>query len=1213
MIEPVTIHLRPIARALRITYRQVEAVAQLLEEGKSVPFIARYRKDQTNGLEEEQIWRIRSLLRQARLLAQRKETILRSLQVQGKWTPELDRQIRTATTSRRLEDLYLPYKPKKEGLATTARDRGLEPLAEEILQAAPTCANLEARAADFVNPDKQVRTPADALLGAGHILAEMISEHADLRKKLREVFYRTARICSRLLETVPLPPGWQPKEKKSTIQASAPAPEPTSPSKPPEISTDLSASEGAQMPLAQQPMEAESGSAESSSEPGKGLSEQASVQNSSDASFGGATSLDRDAASQVVSGGTYVSEDVSKTSPESLNGSSTAPQNHATPPASEPSEPSEPSGQNSSSAYAESSGSLETEQLAEAEARTKLQEELQPQQGAEACAGDQTNHSLPTASVQAALAAEEAPEGISEPQPSAAGAQPLSQADLRRQQKELKKQRLLQQRLRAYQDFFDFQESIRKVSHYRVLCLNRGERQKILRVWIECDREAMRQVLYQECVPPEHPHADFLRGCADDALERLLLPSLEREARRELTEQAEAHAVEVVSKSLRKMLLQRPVRGKRILAVDPGLRNGYVLAALDEFGNLLEHAELYLVGRTEDRQSAKEKLVRLIRRYRIGVVGIGNGPGARLFEDFLAELVNGELKTEDLQYGIVSQIGAKAYARSSVGQEEFPYYDVRVRSAIFIGRRLLDPLSELVKVEPAHLATGIYQHDVKAKHLEPLLEEVVESCVNRVGVDVNTAHPWLLRYVSGLNMVLARRLEEYRREHGPFRTRTDLKQIPGFGEGTFELAAGFLKILHGPEPLDRTGIHPDSYPLAQKILEKVSAQAQDLWNPAVASGLQKQLGQLDVQTLAQELGAGIWTVRQVLGELRRAGRDPRDDSPALSFKRARLKPEELQPDMELTGTVVHITNFGAFVDIGAGENGLVHISQLAPRYVRDPREVVSVGDSVKVWVLQVDLERRRISLSMIPPDQRTQTAQAPRVGKAPREKPPSAAPEKRAPVPGEKTPSSAVGQPIAKPSLPQRAPAATGASQPASKPSARQFRSKAPPPPPPKLSEAVKQGKQPMRTFAELLQFFQLTRQQQQTPAPAPSPKGEPSPKQPPTAPASPSADKPSSAASSPSGSAGGLTAVSEEASAKVSESSSPPEPSPSPSLLANQEPPAASCAGNRTALPPESLPPAPAETCLDQPSGPSALPVSQKTPSTELEKTPGESPESAT
>lgn len=1143
MAESISIPIRHIARRLRLSARQVEAVAQLLEEGKTVPFIARYRKDQTGGLQEEQIRRIRRALEQARLLVQRKEAILRSIQLQGKLTPELELQIRTATTARRLEDLYLPYKPKKEGLGTQARNRGLEPLAEEILQAAPSCADLEARAADFVNPDKHVHTPADALLGAGHILAEMISEHANLRKKLREVFYTTARICSRLRESVQLPADLaaqlQAKKVPAATPEVAPSPEESAPLTQQPSQVSPTSQDGSSVPEAPPERSAPeaSGASGAPAGPGPEVAEAAQppVAPPESDSLAGPSAEQREKTSSLDATLHSLPESAASETPGSeLPETSRVGSNDSGEETTDLQSPPSFQSDAASSSRAESAGPVASSEAQEVQLEHSpggQEGEAEGEEGNLSLSGVFDSGSALGAGGLSESSEARSPDSAGEPdsvlppeeiasgqkdlegvcvssvgqpgghQPTSPPAQsagvlsspaPLSKAELRRQQKELKKQRAWERRLRAYSAFFDFQESVRKISPYRILCLNRAERHKIVRVWIECDREALKQVLFQECVPPDHPHADFLRGCAEDALDRLLLPSLQREARREVTEKAELHAVDVVGKSLQKMLLQRPVRGKRILAIDPGVRNGCMAVALDEFGNVLEHMKFYLVGRSARREELRQKLLQMIRRYRIGLVVIGNGPGCRITERFFAELINTDLKTEDVHYGTVPEIGAHVYGVSAVGQEEFPYYDARLRATISIGRRVLDPLSELVKIEPAYLVTGPYQEDAKAKHLQPFLQEVVESCVNRVGVDVNTAHPWLLRYISGLNMILARRIEEYRREHGPFRTRADLKQIPGFGEGTFELAAGFLRIPYGPEVLDRTSIHPDWYELARRILEKLAAKPEQLWDPASRASLLPQLEQLDPENLSQELAAGGWTVREILAELRRAGRDIREDAPVRAFKRPRLQLDELKPDMEFKGTVVHIVSFGAFVDIGATENGLVHISQMAPYYVRDPRDLVSVGDSIAVWILQVDPERRRISLSMIPPEQRAEGAPI---------KSAERASERQAPRPSVRaarvsgTSESSTAAPKAHPS--KRKEAARAARTSPTGPSRREFRSKAPPPPPPKLSEAVKQGKQPMRTFAELVQFFQLSRHQQAAPATETSPTRSQLPQQP--------------------------------------------------------------------------------------------------------------------
>ncbi len=333
----------------------------------------------------------------------------------------------------------------------------------------------------------------------------------------------------------------------------------------------------------------------------------------------------------------------------------------------------------------------------------------------------------------------------------------------------------------------------------------------------------MHAALEELLIPPGHPHAEYLRGCARDALARLILPALEREARRELTDRAELHAVGVFARNLRNLLLQPPVHQRRVLAVDPGFSSGCKLAALDQFGNVLGHDVIYLVGKPAQKQEAREKSLDLLRKFELTVVAIGNGTACRQTEDFFAELLTGELQGKGVAYVIVNEAGASVYSTSQLGREEFPQYDATLRGAISIGRRLLDPLSELVKIEPANIGVGLYQHDVKAKHLQASLDEVVESCVNYVGVDVNTASPALLRYVSGLNQLTARRVYEHRRQHGPFRNRQQLRDVPGFGEATFVQAAGFLKIAGGDNPLDATWIHPESYPVAGQILERLGA------------------------------------------------------------------------------------------------------------------------------------------------------------------------------------------------------------------------------------------------------------------------------------------------------------------------------------------------------------------------------------------------------
>jgi uncharacterized protein len=769
-------------------------------------------------------------------LQERKQTILRSIESQGELTPELAAQIEAADTHKRLEDLYLPFKPRKQTLATTARERGLELLANEILSAASSCANLDARSQDFVNTDKGVPTGADALLGAGHILAERFSERADLREALRQIMQKTGKLAS------------------SKVEAEG---------------TD--------------------------EKTGKG-----------------------------------------------------------------------------------------------------------------------------------------------------------------------------------FRDYFDYREELAKVPPHRVLAINRGENAKVLRVRVEADFEGMHRTAEQMIVPPDHPHADFLRGCTKDALERLVLPGLEREVRRELTDKAETHAVEVFARNLRKLLTQPPVHGRRVLAVDPGFKSGCKLVALDEFGNVLEHGVIHLVGSDERKAEARTKLVDLITRQQITVVTIGNGTACRETETLVAEIIANELADKGVAYVIVNEAGASVYSTSTIGREEFPDFDATLRGAISIGRRLQDPLSELVKIDPANIGVGLYQHDVKAKHLRASLDEVVESSVNYVGVDLNTASAPLLRYVSGLNQLTSRRLFEHRKESGPFKTRDELKTVPGFGEATFVQAAGFLRIVGGENPLDGTWIHPESYEVARRVLEKLECTLDDLKDKAGQAKIAERVAQVNREQLATELNVGRLLLDDILTQFTRPGRDPREDLPPPIFKKEILKLEHLTAGMELTGSVLNVVDFGAFIDIGLKDSGLVHVSRLSRKFVRDPHEVVSVGDIVRVWVIEVDKERRRVSLTMIQPGQERPPARR-------REKPDQARGEGRRPPRPHRPPKP---QPAAQGEASGAAAATTAAAPPAphagkpKRPSGPPPRHKPPKPRPPlkPLTKGMKEGKEYLRTFGDLKQFLDLHR-----------------------------------------------------------------------------------------------------------------------------------------
>ncbi len=746
------------------------------------------------------------------------------------------REIEAAGSTKRLEDLYLPFKPKKQTLATVARERGLEPLAEEVLAASPACADLDARAADFINPDKGVASAADALLGVGHILAELVSERADLRQKLRQILNRSGRlVCTR----------------------------------------------------------------------GEG-----------------------------------------------------------------------------------------DEKVAQ-----------------------------------------------------------------------------------GFRDYFEFSDTLERVPEHRVLAINRGEKAKALRVKVEADLEAMQATVDEMACDAEHPHAEFIRGCGRDALTRLIFPSLEREVRRELTDWAETHAVEVFARNLRNLLLQKPVRGRRVLAIDPGFKSGCKLAALDEFGNLLDQTVIHLVGKPERRQQGREKLVEMVKQHELSLVAIGNGTACRESEELISELLSAELAEQGIAYVVVNEAGASVYSTSPLGREEFPDYDATLRGAISIGRRLQDPLSELVKIDPASIGVGMYQHDVKAKHLRVSLDAVVESCVNYVGVDLNTASPALLRYVSGLNQLTARRLYDYRTQNGPFTNREQLKEVPGFGESAFVQAAGFLKIESGDNPLDATWIHPESYELAGQVLERMESQVSDLREKDSAARIAERVAEQQLDTLAAQFDAGALLLRDILAQLTRPGRDPREDLPTPIFKKGVIKLDDLAPGMELQGTVLNVVDFGAFVDIGLHDTGLVHISQLANKYVRDPHDVVSVGDIVKVWVHEIDKTRRRVSLTMIPPGtERTPPKREKRRGdkRGKSAQPTSAATGgDSATVPA--APEVSDRRPGPPPSR-QQSGRRPGKYQQGSRPPKPKFRSRSTGKPKPTvpLTNEMKTGKAPLRTFGDLKQFFEL-------------------------------------------------------------------------------------------------------------------------------------------
>ena len=638
--------------------------------------------------------------------------------------------------------------------------------------------------------------------------------------------------------------------------------------------------------------------------------------------------------------------------------------------------------------------------------------------------------------------------------------------EMRRVARREKRRKKREKLVAAFKDYFDFSEKIRQIPPHRVLAINRGERSRVLRVKIEFDSTPLPAEAEKLLIPEGHPQSEYLCRCVRDGLQRLAVPGIEREIRRELTEQAEVQAVSVFVRNLRNLLLQPPVRQHRILSIDPGYRSGCKLAMLDECGNVVAHDLVFIVGKKADIPGAKQRLVELVGQHEASVIAIGNGAACREAEQIVSELLSDQLKERDVAYVIVNEAGASFYSTSSVGREELPDLDPVTRSAVSIGRRLLDPLSELVKINPANIGVGLYQHDVKAKHLRNSLDAVVESCVNFVGADVNTASPALLCYVSGLNQLSARRIYEHRLEHGAFKTRDEILKVSGVGEGSYVQAAGFLKVANGENRLDATWIHPESYPIAERVLEKLGIQVGD------------PVGEVDAAEMARELEVGEHLLADILAALARPGHDPRQDLPAPIFRRGIVKLEDLEPGMDLDGTVLNVVDFGAFVDIGLSDSGLVHISRLADRYIKDPHEVVSVGDVLKVWVVEVDQKRRRVSL----------TAIAPGSERPPR--PPRGKGKRGKAADGTQSGGDGVGggggdgrgkKPAGEQTRRKRHQRSQSGRPPSPKHKSREYVNAKKKPAPP-ITDEMSEGSAPMRSFSDLAQFFEKNQDQDKPP-----------------------------------------------------------------------------------------------------------------------------------
>ena len=713
-----------LARELGRSEAHVENVVRLIDEGNTIPFIARYRKELHGAMDDTALRTLADRLQYLRNLDKRREEVKSAIEGQGKLTEELSAAIDAAATLAEVEDLYRPYKQKRRTRATVAREKGLEPLAELLFAQAADGPAPEEAAGAFIDPEKGVETAEDALQGASDIIAERISDDADIRKRLRELVW-----------------------KKGSLVSAAAAKEP---------------------------------------------------------------------------------EDT------------------------------------------------------------------------------------------------------------------------------------------VYRLYYAFRSPLNRVQGHQVLAINRGEREGVLKVSVEMEREAALIPVRRAVLNPGAPAMAFVRAAAEDAYDRLIFPSVEREMRSLLTEQADEGAIKMFGLNLKPLLMQPPVKGFVTMGLDPGYRNGCKVAVVDATGKVLDTAVVYPTFSEKKKREAIDTLSRLVKKHGVQHIAIGNGTASRETEQMTVELIR-EVGG-GLSYMIVSEAGASVYSASKLAAQEFPDFDVNLRSAVSIARRLQDPLAELVKIDPKAIGVGQYQHDMPQARLDEALSGVVEDCVNAVGVDLNTASAPLLTRVAGLGSATAKNIVQYREENGAFTGRKQLLKVPKLGPKAFQQCAGFLRVPESANVLDNTAVHPESYAAAEKLL---ALCGYDL--PAVKAGaigdLRDRVAAYGEERAAEACGVGVPTLRDVTAELMKPGRDPRDELPKPILRTDVLEMKDLKPGMELTGTVRNVVDFGAFVDIGVHQDGLVHISQLgAPRRVRHPSEVCAVGDVVTVWVLEVDEKKKRISLTMRKPE-----------------------------------------------------------------------------------------------------------------------------------------------------------------------------------------------------------------------------------------------------
>lgn len=697
---------------------QVQNTVKLIDEGNTIPFIARYRKEVTGELNDQVLRELYERLTYLRNLDQRREDVKRLIDEQGKLTEEINRLLELAVTLQEIEDIYRPYKIKRKTRASVAKEKGLEPLAAIILAQMPSKTPLIEIANRYIDAEKGVNTVDGALAGAMDIIAEEVSDNAGYRKVLRETIFKNGMIISSA------------KKKEDSV----------------------------------------------------------------------------------------------------------------------------------------------------------------------------------------------------------------------------------------YRMYYDFREPVAKIANHRILALNRGENEEFLQVKIDVDSAVCLAFLKGKTVRNTNSEmAGYVERAVEDSYSRLIFPSLERDIRNQLTETAQEQAMKVFSENLRNLLLQSPVKDRVVMGLDPAYRTGCKLAVVDETGKVLNTTVIYPTPPQNKIEEAKIKVKQLIEKYKVDIISIGNGTASKESELFVVELLK-EIERK-VYYMVVSEAGASVYSASKLGAEEFPEFDVALRSAVSIARRLQDPLAELVKIDPKAIGVGQYQHDMNQKRLDESLGGVVETCVNSVGVDLNTASAPLLSYISGISSSIAKNVVEYREQNGKFRSRNEIKNVKKLGNKTFEQCAGFLRITDGENILDNTSVHPETYTAAERLLKKMGYSLADVSRRNLAD-LDKKVEQAGKAKVAEELGIGLPTLRDIINELLKPGRDPRDELPKPVLHTDVLHLEDLKAGMILTGTVRNVADFGAFVDIGVHQDGLVHISQLADKFVKNPMEVVAVGDIVKVRVLEVDVDRKRISLSM---------------------------------------------------------------------------------------------------------------------------------------------------------------------------------------------------------------------------------------------------------